>query len=306
MSEKLLEGFGNKLTEQWAVTILTPAFVFWTGGAIAAIQKFGWKNIRDLFGSLPETLQVASLVGILIVISISAFVVQQFDRKVIRILEGYWWDVFGCLAFYLKKRQVERLDRLESDLDKVNPPTDETYTKYVRFDRQIQHYPNKQYILPTRLGNILRAAERRPLDRYGLDAIVVWPRLWMLLPDGVRADLQSAHNDLNIAARFWLWSMLCLVWVPLYASCVWWWWSIPIIAISIALYVYYGWLLETAINYSSLIDAVFDIYRINLYQSLRWKLPVDTKQDKAFGLEITMYLRRGPDPDKPTLFQPPS
>lgn len=307
MSTKILEGFGNKFAEQWVITILTPAFVFWAEGAILAIKKIGWKNIYSLFTTLPEILQIGSLIGIFIMMSISAFVVQKFDRKVIRILEGYWGEVFGYLFFCLKKRQVEKREKLWSDLDKINPPTDETYNKYIRVDRQLQHYPtNERDILPTRLGNILRAAERRPLDRYGLDAIIVWPRLWILLPDGVRADLQAAYSDLNIAARVWLWSLLCLVWVPLYATCVWWWWLLPIIIVVIALYIYYGWLLETAINYSSLIDAVFDLYRVNLYQSLRWKLPLDTQEDKKFGLEITEYLWRGADPDNPVVFRPPS
>jgi hypothetical protein len=306
MSTKILEGFGNKFAEQWVITILTPAFVFWAEGAIIAIKKVGWKNIHSLFTTLPEILQIGSLIGIFLVISISAFVVQKFDRKVIRLLEGYWSGIFG-LSFLFKKLQIEKRKKLSVELDKVNPYTNETYNKYVRIDRQLQYYPtDERDILPTRLGNILRAAERRPLDRYGLDAIIIWPRLWILLPDGVRADLQAAYSDLNIAARVWLWSVLCLVWVPLYATCVWWWWLLPIVVIATALYIYYGWLLETAINYSKLIDAVFDLYRVNLYQSLRWKLPANTLEDKVFGLEITKYLWRGADPDNPALFQPPT
>jgi hypothetical protein len=306
MPVKLLEGFSNKFAEQWVINILTPAFVFWAEGAIIAIQKIGWKNIYKLFTTLPEILQIGSLVGIFILMSISAFIVQKFDRKIIRLLEGYWVEIFGLL-FLLKKCQVKRRKNLQEEFNKVNPYTDKTYNKYIRLDRQLQYYPTKERdILPTRLGNILRSAERRPLDQYGLDAIIIWPRLWILLPDGVRADLQAAYSDLNVAARAWLWSILCLVWVPFYATCVWWWWLLPIIVVAIALYIYYGWLLETAINYSNLIDAVFDLHRVTLYKSLRWKLPENSLEEKVFGLEITNYLWRGADPDKPVVFQPPN
>jgi len=66
--------------------------------------------------------------------------------------------------------------------------------------------------MPTRLGNLLRAAERKPLEKYGLDAILCWSRLWMLLPDAVKKDLQESRADLNNAARVWLWSLLFCGW----------------------------------------------------------------------------------------------
>ncbi|MEH1778505.1 MAG: hypothetical protein V7K67_24855 [Nostoc sp.] len=46
MSAKILESFGSKLAEQWVATLLTPAFVFWAGGAAAGLQRFGWKRAR--------------------------------------------------------------------------------------------------------------------------------------------------------------------------------------------------------------------------------------------------------------------
>lgn len=39
MTAKVLEGFSGKLSEQWAATLLTPAFAFWAGGFAAAIQR---------------------------------------------------------------------------------------------------------------------------------------------------------------------------------------------------------------------------------------------------------------------------
>ncbi|MCC5666814.1 hypothetical protein LC653_23705 [Nostoc sp. CHAB 5784] len=44
MSAKFLESFGSKLAEQWLANLLTPAFVFWAGGAAAGLQHFGWKR----------------------------------------------------------------------------------------------------------------------------------------------------------------------------------------------------------------------------------------------------------------------
>lgn len=46
-------------------------------------------------------------------------------------------------------------------------------------------------ILPTRLGNVLLAAERYPADRYGVDPIRFWPRLFPLLPERFRTDYEE-------------------------------------------------------------------------------------------------------------------
>jgi hypothetical protein len=303
MSAKFLEGFGNKFAEQWVATTLTPAFVFWAGGCIAAVQKYGWIAVSKWFTPLPEPLQIASLFGILLAISVSAFIIQRLDRSVVRILEGYWHPLFKWLKEYLIDSQTKHREDLEKQFDKINPPRDEERSKFVELDGKLQRYPNEaRDILPTRLGNILRAAERRPLDRYGLDAIIVWSRLWTLLPDGTRADLQAARSDLNTAARVWLWSILFLIWFPVFGIGAW--WVIPIGLIS-ACYTYYIWLPEAASSYADLIDAAFDLHRTTLYKSLRWKLPENASEEVALGNEINKYLWRGSISDT-TKFQPPS
>ena len=310
MSAKFIEGFGNKLAEQWVATSLTPAFVFWAGVCIAAIQKYGWDNFSQWFTPLKEPLQIASLFVIFFAISISAFIIQRLDRNVIRILEGYWRKI-PLLSLFIDIRincHKKKRDKLDQEFNGLNSSPRSTYqdrAKFVQLDSQLRHYPGEdQDILPTRLGNILRAAECRPLERYGLDAIVVWTRLWILLPDGVRADLQAARSDLNTAARVWLWSVFfCILGVILFFA----WnivWMGPIGLIS-ATFTYYFWLLETATSYCDLIDAVFDLHRITLYKSLCLKFPTNPKQEIESGQKITEYLWRGSDADTPT-FEPPT
>jgi hypothetical protein len=111
----------------------------------------------------------------------------------------------------------------------------------------------------------LRAAERRPRDHYGLDAIICWPRLWLLLPDSTKKELQAARDELNNSARLVLWSLLFLIWS------IWAWWATPLGIFSALLA--YRWSLEAAEVYASLIEATFDLYRALLYQALCWQMP---------------------------------
>ncbi|MGW2559143.1 hypothetical protein ACWCXB_07820 [Streptomyces sp. NPDC001514] len=53
-------------------------------------------------------------------------------------------------------------------------------------------------VAPTRIGNILLAAEQHPRLRYGLDPVVVWSRLQPLLPDAFAALLKDAKAALDL------------------------------------------------------------------------------------------------------------
>ena len=107
------------------------------------------------------------------------------------------------------------------------------------------------------------------------------------MPEAAKKDLQEARVDLNNAARFWLWSLLFIVWVALGA-----WWAIPLGVVA-ALFAYFGWAIAAASTYGDLIEASFDLYRHLLYQSLRWNLPPDPTEEKRVGRELTEYLWRG-------------
>ena len=91
MTRKFLEGVSSKLAERWVATLLTPAFLFWTGGAITVIHHFGWICVQtqiSVWVGEPSTVLV--VIAAFCLVTTSAFVVQRFDLSVLRFLEGYW------------------------------------------------------------------------------------------------------------------------------------------------------------------------------------------------------------------------
>jgi len=298
MPTKFLESLGGKLAERWSAALLTPAFVFWLGGLTAFLWHFGWNRLEIWLTGKSDPIQIALLVISLLVVAASAFVVQQFELPVIRFLEGYWPSWMRPLRRRLLQRQrqwlrqkEQRWQNLVTQQDKQSLAPEEM-DEFVALDWQLRRLPARpERLMPTRLGNLLRAAEEQPLNKYGLDAVICWPRLWLVLPDEVRKELQESRSQLNTAARVWLWSLLFLFWT------VWAWWVI-LFALLSAVFAY-RWMLNTAETYADLLESAFDLHRIALYQSLRWSLPANPAEELQMGRQLTEYLWRGSNQTKP-------
>jgi hypothetical protein len=147
-------------------------------------------------------------------------------------------------------------------------------------------------MMPTRLGNVLKSAESRSRYLYGLDAVICWPRLWLVLPEATRQELVRARVDLDAGARAVLWSALFAIWAA------WWPWA-AVIALVVAAAAYRG-TVSAAGLYGDLITAAFDVHRPQLYQALRWPLPKNPSEEKALGTALTKYLWRGSDEATPS------
>lgn len=289
MTAKVLEGFSGKLAEQWVATLFTPAFVFWTGGLAAYTQRIGWDTLTKWYAQYPEPLQVAILVISLCIVAASAFVAQRFDTEVLRALEGYWYPGIRRVLQPLIKRKIKHFTKLDNRWQPLNKKvcgkiaTDIERAECVRLDRALRQFPREDHeFMPFRIGNILRSAERYSFYRYGLDSIVCWTRLWLLLPDATKKDIQDSRTELNNAVRLLLWSLLFLVWTPLT------WIAIPIALIAATFA--YCWTTDAAEVYASLIEATFDLHRHLLYQALRWEIPKDPNEERRVGRQLTNYL----------------
>jgi len=172
VSSDFFKSISGKLAEQWVGTILTPAFIFWAGGATIALQTYGWQTLSTQFSTYPEPLQIALLIIGFCVIAASGFVVQRFDLSVLRFLEGYWPTPLRPrrrrLVRNALKQHQQVLDRWQR-LAHLDPAqlTAEQQEEFIQLDQQQLRMPAPNQMMPTRLGNLLRAAERRPLENMG-------------------------------------------------------------------------------------------------------------------------------------------
>jgi hypothetical protein len=295
-------GLGGKLAERWITLLFSSAFAFWAGGLAAWVWRYerplistgGWKALLAHWAAelqvLPVVAQAALVVGLLLVIVVSSLIAQRLSAPVLRLLEGYWprwmdWLREPLVRFRSKRidRDNDRLRQLARDVSKL---TTKESAEYLKLDRRLAStpkVPNRR--MPTRLGNILRASEGRPGAHYGLDAVVCWPRLWLLLPEAAKQEVSAARGALNAAAQLWLWAVLFVGWT------VWAWWALPV-GILIAAGSY-SRVLGAAATYAELVESCYDVHRRLLYEALRWPLPSTPAEEQQHGKELTAYLAHG-------------
>jgi hypothetical protein len=160
------------------------------------------------------------------------------------------------------------------------------------------------WVMPTRLGNHIRAAATYSFRRYNLDAAIIWPRLQETLPDKFAERLDEAKMNMDL--------MLVLTTLALVFGVVWggtlvvvpdaWLamrkWVVASIVflagIGVARVAYLN-AAESALSYGELYKTAFDLYRWDALKALHFDLPPDLESEKKLWGEISgLFYRNYP------------
>ncbi|HEX3713525.1 MAG TPA: hypothetical protein VHV09_12095 [Trebonia sp.] len=307
------DAVGGKLADRWAA-VGAPGVVFWLGGLLAwALGTGGLHRLAvpaHWLDKQTTATQVIALLVALLGVAASVIVINRLTLPALRVLEGYWPRPLHRLAEArvrhlkdeardddLRLRELAPLVRAQPGTPP--PATAAQLAEWARLDqRRHRRPPATVPMLPTRLGNTLRAAESWPARKYGLDAVTVWPRLWLVLPDRAIQELVAARATLDSSAAVAVWGLLfCFfgIWTPLAV--------VPGLAVAaVAVTV---WAPPRAETFADLVEAAYDLYRPALYQQLRWPLPANPAEEREQGRMLTTYLWRGSQRTVPE-FTPPS
>jgi hypothetical protein len=304
--DRFWEGVGNQFGERFVLRALGPALVFWVGlflayhrlwltkvaPPVAATAASGESlDVWHAFGiPLSDTWLIFGAIAGILVTATSASMIEPLVRPVLRALEGYWLPR-GPIRAWLVERHVARrraLDGRWRDLASlgVERLSGSERDDYAKVDLELRLIPSDPaLVMPTRLGNILRTAERRPEARYGLSPMVCWTHLWLVLPSDARAELTEARERLDNVVRALIFAVLFAVFG---CGAIW-----PIFVGAIAALVAYPLTFAPAEVYGDMLFAVFTLYRTSLYRSLRWPAPESPRDERACGEQLTQYLFRG-------------
>ncbi|MCL8011771.1 hypothetical protein [Streptomyces sp. AS02] len=206
--------------------------------------------------------------------SVLALLLQPFQVRAVRVLEGYWdrWPVTARLAGALMELQRRRRQALRGRAEgRAGADADARRVAADAFRRMAAAAP-EDVLLPTALGNALRAGELSAGERYGLETLSSWPRIHLQVSDRLAQVLHSARTALDTSANL-CWSFLAcavLTSTALYDEPGVRW--LPVAAVLLAAVAYKG-AVTAAQAYSGLMHVVYDLHRFDLLEALHHPLP---------------------------------
>lgn len=175
-----------KFIYAWVVPSATTAAVFLF---LVAPEGLVSKALRQ--PSAGSTLANGAFLALLTVtVSVG---VGLFQLPIYRFLEGYTMPRF--LQTRLRRRQARKwmqLSRLHRRSDKLGN------RRAAIIAEKLELYPERlEDVMPTRLGNSLKALETFSYNRYQLDSQALWHELLAVSPASVRSDIDEARAPVD-------------------------------------------------------------------------------------------------------------
>ncbi|MGC4888094.1 hypothetical protein [Micromonospora sp. DT227] len=250
------------------------------------------------------------LVFVLLVVTLTV-VIQPFQIRLVRMLEGYWAGWLGAfptrLATAVHSRRRERLREVANlsepevnDAELARMPiaaqvraqrrARKLEARSERAEAKLMSYPPPmEPVLPTMLGNTLRRNERVAGERYALDTLRTWPRLYPLLSkkvaDAFDSDSDGVDASANLAVTFLVMAALGFVafandgWMRL----------VPAALLVLAVAAYRA-AIAAAGDQGLVMSVAYDLHRFDLIESLHLGLPATPKNEAARNNQLSLFF----------------
>ncbi|MEU8752585.1 hypothetical protein [Streptomyces chartreusis] len=177
-----------------------------------------------------------------------------------------------------RRRSAERAHRIRSG-----------YPTEVRLDADKDGLDPEGELMPTALGNMLLRAERLSGDRYGLDMMHAYPRIYPLVAP--RLENAVSQQLSLIAATASLSVSLALTTVAMLPILFRWdvWSLLPLAPAILAALAYRG-AVAASEYHGTLLSAVFDLHRFDLIKAFHYPVPTTAKSLVILNQDISGFL----------------
>jgi hypothetical protein len=205
-----------------------------------------------------------------------------------------WWTYypFWPISRFLMWRQRSAFKAIMRDRKQRQNPE---LRRVAAWRLDVYFPPDEEDLLPTRLGNAIRAFELHSWKRYGLDSIGAWPRVELLLTDQERELLEGAQTDV----AFFVNSSLVAVVMGILFFADWiafrshslehLWWLVPLVVG----YLLYRGAVEAATRWGDEVRSCMDMHRLVMYERLGLGTPATDAEERKLAEEVSQFFLYG-------------
>ncbi|MCY9785158.1 hypothetical protein KIK06_14835 [Nocardiopsis sp. EMB25] len=298
---ELLTEFGKKLAERWLSLLVLPGALYLAAAATALILGHTWNvgPLREKITAYAQSPIASSFGGQAVLLATLlagaaavGLVAQALGTLVERAALATDWHAWrrplsNLADWWVTKRQG-RWDEKDSthrnELDRARDPWPEARPDRLarrRAARDRDRIAVERPERPSWSGDRIHAVAIRLDHDYHLDLALVWPFLWLVLPNRVRDQVVEARTALSRASTLAGWSLLYL---PLaFLS-----WPTALLAIVIAATARYR-LRAATDTYARLLEAAARLYTVSLAAQLG--IDHDGLPTPRLGDVLTQHLR---------------
>jgi len=283
-------GLLSLFSRRFVLTIWLPTLLFWVGIGALAVTSTGWHQGERLWLRQPiEFKFVLAGLALAWVTFFSYLFAAQLPWG-LRMAEGYWPQRQPWLWLARIRREAHAARQATMSGDPA------------ALARFYLDYPARQNrVMPTKLGNVLRSAEDHAQERYHINTVIIWPRLYVLLPDRFIAALAAARAQLDLMTAMTVLSGLFAIGGPVISFIFLpWYAAVACFAGGLATaWLSYLGAVRACYPYGQLIRAAFDVYRGLLLDEMHWTRPSSYGAERRQWEQIGHLWYQG-SPDYPS------
>jgi hypothetical protein len=340
MLGSFLDKLGGFFDRRFILAYVTPSLILLLL-LIGILQSwFGLQPTLSWWTHIDGQEKILLGVGVLLTVVLLASTFEMITAPIVRLYEGYWKEgklTDLAIAYHQKRKskyaRIKRREELNAEYDALITEREITVDEarkalidekleqiYTQKQLEVKHakaacyytYPlDDELVKPTRLGNVLAAAEEYSYQVYRLDAVIWWPRLSALLPEAFRIQVDVALTPmlavLNLSMIFFF-STLVEVILLLYQHE---WLSgglIFLVGLTLAWSCYLSSINQAEV-YGRFVRVAFDLYRQEVLKQMHIPVPDNPVEERLLWDLLTEwhYLYRPPweaTNEKPELDNP--
>jgi hypothetical protein len=281
------------LSRYFVVGFFLPAYV----SLVALWQLASSDFVPNWLEGYSEATQLLILGGAALVAGLA---LSGLSYHITRAFEGYplarisdrpivGWVFQAAMA--LQERRYDRLYAIREDKERPMQERGQAARSLAKY------FPKRRSdLLPTRMGNGIRAFERHSNERWGLDGVTIFPRIEGLLS----AEERELHVDAKVDLYLFMNAAVgavavgaCLIIdqalnAPLPA------WSWPLYAIPFAVaYLLYLAATGRAVGWGDVVRSSVDLHRLEIYGKLGLRAPNSFSDERAMADRVNKALLYG-------------